>query len=146
MKWISGSEEETIRQAQHFALSLSRGDVVCLYGDLGMGKSVFARAVIRALFENPALEVPSPTFTLVQTYDTSKGEVWHFDLYRLKAAEEIYELGWEDAVAGAINIIEWPERLGSLIPADRIDIHLSATADGGRLLQVEGRGIKKDLS
>lgn len=147
MEWLtpieSKSEDETVRLAQRFATILKPGDVLCLQGDLGMGKSVFARGLIRALAGNDVLEVPSPTFTLVQTYDTAAGELWHFDLYRLKQPEEVYELGWEDALSGAISIIEWPERLGPLMPPDRIDIHLSPTADGGRLLQVDARGAKK---
>lgn len=147
MEWLtpieSKSEDETVRLAQRFAAILKPGDVLCLQGDLGMGKSVFARGLIRALAGNDMLEVPSPTFTLVQTYDTAAGELWHFDLYRLKHPEEVYELGWEDALSGAISIIEWPERLGPLMPPDRIDIHFSLTPDGGRLLQVEPRGVKK---
>lgn len=139
---ISNSEEETAQHAQDFAHQLRPGDVVCLYGDLGLGKSVFARALIRHLAGNPALEVPSPTFTLVQTYDTDKGPLWHFDLYRLKDPDEVYELGWEDALAEAINIVEWPERLGYLLPAHRINIHLTLRADGSRQLQLSREGTK----
>jgi len=150
MEWISplisNSEEDTVRYAQAFAPLLQKGDVISLQGDLGMGKSVFARALIRTLAGNAALEVPSPTFTLVQTYDTTRAEIWHFDLYRLKDPEEVYELGWEEALTGPIVIIEWPERLGALLPVDRIDIHLSATDNSSRLLQVEARGAKKDKS
>lgn len=143
MEWISNSENETAQHAQNLAPMLLPGDIVCLHGNLGVGKSVFARALIRALTKNPAQDVPSPTFTLVQTYDSPAGEIWHFDLYRLKNPEEVYELGWEDALSGAISIIEWPERLGPLLPAARTDIHITATPDGGRLLQREARGSKK---
>ncbi len=143
MDWISRSEEDTIAHAQNFAPDLSAGDVICLYGDLGMGKSVFARGLIRALTATPQQEVPSPTFTLVQTYDSAQGEIWHFDLYRLQNPDEVYELGWEEALGSAISIIEWPTRLGDLLPPDRIDIHFTLLADGGRLLQVERRGAKK---
>ena len=90
MDWISRSEEDTIAYAQNFAPDLSAGDVVCLYGDLGMGKSVFARSLVRTLTGNPQQEVPSPTFTLVQTYNSVQGEIWHFDLYRLKEPNELY--------------------------------------------------------
>ncbi len=139
---ISNSEEETAQHARDFAGTLRPGDVICLYGDLGLGKSVFARALIRHLAEDADLEVPSPTFTLVQTYDTAAGPLWHFDLYRLKDPEEVYELGWEEALAEAINIIEWPERLGYLLPGNRIDIHLTLRADGSRQLQVTREGAK----
>lgn len=134
--YISASEDDTARLAQQCAADLKPGDILCLYGDLGMGKSVFARALIRHLAGDPALEVPSPTFTLVQTYDTPRAPLWHFDLYRLKDPEEVYELGWEEALGEAICLIEWPERLGPLLPATRIDIHLSLLPDGSRQLQV----------
>lgn len=110
------SENDTAACAQKLAPRLRPGDVLLLEGDVGAGKSVFARALIRHLTGEPDLEVPSPTFTLVQTYDTKAGPVWHFDLYRLKGAEDIYELGWEEALSDAIAIVEWPERLEELLP------------------------------
>lgn len=113
MELRSHSEGETIETARQFASRLQAPCVIGLRGNLGAGKTVFARSLIRAL-TNPHEEVPSPTFTLVQIYDTAKGPLWHFDLYRLKSAEEIYELGWEDAVAQGIVLVEWPERLGTL--------------------------------
>lgn len=133
--YTSKDEEETARIARDLAATLTAGDVLCLHGDLGLGKSVFARALIRHMMGNAAQEVPSPTFTLVQIYDTPAAPLWHFDLYRLKDPEEIYELGWEDA-GEAICLIEWPERLGYLLPQKRIDIHLSLLPDGSRQLQV----------
>lgn len=147
MEWISpkesNSEDETAQHAQNLAPTLRPGDVLCLHGNLGMGKSVFARALIRALTGNPEQDVPSPTFTLVQTYDSPSGEIWHFDLYRLKDPEEVYELGWEDALSGAISIIEWPERLGPLLPENRTNLYITAPAEGSRLLRLEARGAKK---
>lgn len=139
---ISNNEEETAQHARAFAATLRMGDVVCLYGDLGLGKSVFARALIRHLVGDATLDVPSPTFTLVQLYDTQTGPLWHFDLYRLKEPDEVYELGWEEALAEAINIIEWPEKLGSLLPARRINIHLSLRPDGSRQLRVSRESAK----
>lgn len=138
MDYISRSENDTVALARRLAAGLKPGDVLCLHGDLGMGKSVFARGLIRAFSNKPDLEVPSPTFTLVQTYDTDAGDVWHFDLYRLKSPDEVYELGWEEGRANAIVIVEWPERLGYLMPPGRIDINLSQAADGARLLQITG--------
>lgn len=110
-------EAELAEIAAAVAPHLHAGAIMSLEGDLGAGKTAFARALIRNLASNPALEVPSPTFTLVQTYETSKGEIWHFDLYRLKHPEEIYELGWEDALASkAILLVEWAERIAPLLP------------------------------
>ncbi|MBI1259481.1 MAG: tRNA (adenosine(37)-N6)-threonylcarbamoyltransferase complex ATPase subunit type 1 TsaE [Chloroflexi bacterium] len=118
MKYLSKNEQDTAALAAEIAGKLKSGDLLCLQGDLGSGKTVFARALIRHLCADPALDVPSPTFTLVQTYESPAGELWHFDLYRLEDPEEIYELGWEDALADGIAIVEWPERLESLAPPD----------------------------
>ncbi|MBC8157966.1 MAG: tRNA (adenosine(37)-N6)-threonylcarbamoyltransferase complex ATPase subunit type 1 TsaE [Alphaproteobacteria bacterium] len=99
------------------------GDVIALWGDLGTGKTVFARAFIRALAD-PDEEVPSPTFTLVQTYDFDGGAIYHFDAYRLEQPQEAFELGIEDAFCDGVSLIEWPGRLGSLLPVARLDIEL----------------------
>ncbi len=99
-------------------------DVLALGGSLGVGKTHLARALVRALGPAEA-EVPSPTFTLVQTYETTRLEVWHFDLYRLERPEDAWELGLEEALADGLVLIEWPERLGSLLPAPRLDVTLS---------------------
>ncbi len=88
-----------------------------------MGKTEFARAFIRRL-AGADEEVPSPTFTLVQSYETPAGTIWHFDLYRLTRPEDVWELGFEDALADGIILIEWPERLGSALPARRLDLTL----------------------
>jgi tRNA threonylcarbamoyladenosine biosynthesis protein TsaE len=117
--------EATARLAAEIAARVRVGDVIALSGDLGSGKTTFARAFIAALaarFHVPAEEVPSPTFTLVQTYDFPGLPVWHFDLYRLKSAEDAYELGIEDAFASAVSLIEWPQRLGALLSRERLDI------------------------
>jgi tRNA threonylcarbamoyladenosine biosynthesis protein TsaE len=112
-----------------------RGDVILLSGDLGAGKTHLARAFINALVPEPE-EVPSPTFTLVQTYrgaahqGAGELEIWHFDLYRLKAPEEAYELGIEEAFAEGVCLIEWPDRLGYLKPREYLEVALSIAADG----------------
>ncbi len=126
MKIISKSPDDTARAARNLAANLKPRQLICLHGTLGMGKTVFARALIRALCEDESLEVPSPTFTLVQTYDAPIAPVFHFDLYRLEDAEEIFELGWDDALAEGITIVEWPERLAGLTPTNRLDITLAA--------------------
>lgn len=100
-------------------------DVILLYGDLGMGKTVFSRAFVQSL-TSPDEDVPSPTFTLVQLYDTDKGTVWHFDLYRLKQPDEVYELGFEEALSDGISLIEWPERAERLYPRNRLEIRITA--------------------
>ena len=133
---ILQSETETIAFAAQTASTLNAGNLLCLHGTLGMGKSVFARALIRSLCQNEALEVPSPTFTLIQTYEAPNFEIYHFDLYRLEDPEEIYELGWEDAINGGLSIIEWPTRLGSLLPSRRLDITLKALENNPQARQI----------
>jgi tRNA threonylcarbamoyladenosine biosynthesis protein TsaE len=121
-------ETATAALAGALAKRARRGDVIGLEGPLGSGKTTFARAFIRALGSGDE-EVPSPTFTLVEIYSfPGKPPVWHFDLYRLKAPEEAWELGIEEAFAAGISLIEWPERLGALLPAERL---MLALADGG---------------
>jgi tRNA threonylcarbamoyladenosine biosynthesis protein TsaE len=133
-------EAATASLATRIAHLARDGDLIALRGELGTGKTSFARAFIRAL--GPAdEEVPSPTFSLVQTYDTAAGSVWHFDLYRIRRPEEALELGIEDALAEGIVLIEWPDRLGALLPPERLDVMLApgtgpdartATIDAGR--------------
>lgn len=119
------------------------GDVVALYGDLGAGKTALARALIRAL-PGPAgaetEEVPSPTFTLVQTYERRPAPVWHFDLYRLESAAEVEELGFSEALADGIALVEWPERLGDRLPGDALSVTLTFAAAGGRHARLDGGG------
>jgi tRNA threonylcarbamoyladenosine biosynthesis protein TsaE len=97
-----------------------------LSGEVGAGKTHFARSIIQSLLEAPE-DVPSPTFTLVQSYETEKGEIWHADLYRLTSTLEIEELGLTDAFDRAICLVEWPDRLDTLVPNDALHLHL---ADG----------------
>ena len=130
------NEAATARLAHRLAPYLRAGDAVMLQGDLGAGKTSLARALIRCLAEE-AIEVPSPTFTLVQLYDVPQGTLWHFDLYRLKQPEDVYELGWEEALAEAIVVVEWPERLGSLKPAIALTLRLEFEGQG-RTLTLEG--------
>ena len=132
------SEEETIAAANKFAKTLRQKDVVLFYGDLGAGKSFFCRALIRFM-AGKDIDVPSPTFSLVQTYNTAKGEVWHYDFYRIKESEEIWELGWEDAIAEGITLVEWPDRLGSFLPKSYIAITIKPVdlVDTAREITIE---------
>jgi tRNA threonylcarbamoyladenosine biosynthesis protein TsaE len=113
-------EAATAVLAARVARLARRGDVIALRGELGTGKTSFARAFIRCRGE--AEEVPSPTFTLVQVYDFPGGAIWHFDGYRLRDPEEGWELGIEEAFEEGISLIEWPDQFGSLIPARRLEI------------------------
>ena len=99
------------------------GDVILLEGPFGAGKTAFARAFLRAASAEPGLEVPSPSFTLVQTYDTRLGPVHHFDLWRLDGPAALTELGWDDACADIV-LAEWPERLGALRPPEALELRL----------------------
>jgi tRNA threonylcarbamoyladenosine biosynthesis protein TsaE len=104
------------------------GDALLLEGPLGAGKSALARAFLRAAAGDPGLEVPSPTFTLVQSYDLPGGHAaHHFDLYRLAGPDGLLELGWDEARAGIV-LVEWPERLGRLAPAESLRVQLAPGA------------------
>jgi tRNA threonylcarbamoyladenosine biosynthesis protein TsaE len=116
-------ETGTVALAAGVAAMAERGDIIALKGDLGAGKTTFARAFIRARADH-AGEIPSPTFTLVQVYELEPTAVWHFDLYRLGTPNEAWELGIEQAFEDGISLIEWPERLGPLLPPRRLEITL----------------------
>jgi tRNA threonylcarbamoyladenosine biosynthesis protein TsaE len=111
------------------SMQLVPGDIVFLIGDLGAGKTTLARTIIQELCG--VEEAPSPTYTIVQTYDThAGGQLWHADLYRIEDVGEIEQLGLEDAYDGAITLMEWPDRLGNQQPASRLEIRLTPKADG----------------
>ena len=116
---------------------LRPGDAVLLEGPLGAGKTALARALLRALAGDPALDVPSPSYTLVQTYDTPIGPVHHLDLWRLDGPDAVLELGWDDARGGVV-LVEWPDRLGPLRPNDALLIALRPAAGEARLAELSG--------
>jgi tRNA threonylcarbamoyladenosine biosynthesis protein TsaE len=124
-------EADTVRLGAAIAGALQRGEAVCLTGPLGAGKSTLARGLIRAL-TGEATEAPSPTFTLVQTYDTRGFPVAHFDLYRLRRPEEALELGLDEALDDGAAVIEWAERLEHHLPADRLDVELTVDGEARR--------------
>jgi len=126
--------DATTRLGAGIARSLRAGDVVALWGDLGAGKTTLARAILRGL--GVTEDVPSPTFTLVQNYDTSP-PVAHYDLYRLKHAREMEELGFDDALADGAVLVEWPERAPEALPLDALHVRLKLQ-DGARRAALTG--------
>lgn len=132
--------EDTDAAAAALAGALRQGDVVLMSGELGAGKTAFARAAIRARL-GFAEDVPSPTFTLVQTYEAAP-PIWHADLYRLSDPDETIELGLLDAMDEAIVLIEWPDRLGPYAPSRALHLSIGYEAAGGRSLEwrAEGEG------
>jgi tRNA threonylcarbamoyladenosine biosynthesis protein TsaE len=123
------NEQATDALGAVLARHLQPGDTVLLSGPIGAGKSHLSRALIRARLGRDE-EVPSPTFTLVQTYEDPQGDIWHADLYRLTHPHDVLELGLDDAFDQAICLIEWPDRLGASVPQEAIRISLSAKGDG----------------
>lgn len=135
---IIDGEKALAAFAATLAPRLKKGDVVTLTGGLGAGKTAFARALVHVL-DPKAGDVPSPTFTLVQTYEMPDFSIWHFDLYRLENKQaDILELGWEDARRHGVSLVEWPDRLGSLLPKDRLEITIDfdKTSDTRRALRL----------
>jgi N-acetylmuramate 1-kinase len=122
-------EADTIRLGEDLARAVRPGDLICLSGDLGAGKSTFARALIRAIADDDDLEVPSPTFTLVQTY-ALRVPVAHFDLYRIADGSELDELGLDDALSDGVCLVEWPEQAEGLLPERRVTLTLHHSGEG----------------
>lgn len=138
------TEQDTARLGAALARLARAGDVLALQGPLGAGKTTLARGFITALTEVDE-DVVSPTFTLVQVYDAQAAPIWHFDLYRLTQVQDVLELGWDEALSGGISVVEWPERLGALLPKTRLEVVLSARAGGHeRRAALHGGGEWKD--
>jgi tRNA threonylcarbamoyladenosine biosynthesis protein TsaE len=132
------SEAATTTLARRLAPRLAPGDTILLSGPVGAGKSAFARALIRARLGDPLAEVPSPTFTLVQTYGEGADTLWHADLYRLSHPDEVGELGLLAAMEEAICLIEWPDRLGPFTPLSALHLDLEAEGEDERRLTLSG--------
>src|SRR5215813_11533449 len=136
-------EAATHRLMTDVAATLEPGDLITLSGDLGAGKTTFARALIRYLAGDETIEVPSPTFTLTQTYVLPRFTVVHADLYRLVGSAELRELGLDDAPEGAVTLVEWPDRAAGFLPARRLDVALTLEPKSGptaRSVRVTGYG------
>ena len=131
------SLDATESLARRVARLIRLGDCLLLSGPLGAGKSALARALIRALAGDPALDVPSPSFTLVQSYETARGMVHHYDLWRVEPGPDLRELGLDETLQD-ITVIEWPDRLGPLTPAEALAIALTPAADGARRAEITG--------
>ncbi len=127
----------TFALAARVAAIMRPGDAILLEGPLGAGKTAFARALLRAATANPTLEVPSPTFTLMQSYETKRGMVHHFDLWRLTGPDGLIELGWDDA-RDDIVLVEWPDRLGPLAPHQALTIRLVPGVEEARIAHLHG--------
>jgi tRNA threonylcarbamoyladenosine biosynthesis protein TsaE len=123
--------------AARVARAARAGDAILLAGPLGAGKTAFARAFLRAAARDPALEVPSPSYTLVQTYETPRFRAHHFDLWRLDGPVSLAELGWDDARADLV-LVEWPDRLGALRPEDALSVSLAHGAGEARMATLAG--------
>lgn len=129
-------EAATNRLGEDIAAVLAKGDAIALKGDLGAGKTTLARALVRALAGDPDLDVPSPTFTLVQAYE-GRVPVLHLDLYRLGSPDELEELGLDEGLENGAVLIEWPERAGELLPEQAITVEIE-TASSGRRVRIRG--------
>ena len=139
MQRLLANDAATAALGAELAATLQPGDLVILQGDLGAGKTALARAIIRSLADDPKLDVPSPTFALVQPYDTTKGPVLHADLYRLGDPREVDELGLLDN-PGAVVLVEWAERSPEIAAAASLSVALSIPPGGkGRLVSITRR-------
>ena len=137
------NEAATDRLVRDVAALIEAGDMITLSGDLGAGKTTFARAFIRYVAGDDTIEVPSPTFTLTQTYTLPRFSLVHTDLYRLSGPAELTELGFEDATEGAVTLLEWPDRAAGVLPPDRLDIALTLAPQQGpnaRSARITGYG------
>jgi len=125
------NETELIALGAALISQLSAGQTVCLTGGLGAGKTTLVRGMIQSVLGDT--DVPSPTYTLVQTYDMTEFELWHCDMYRLERPEDGYELGLMDAFEDALCLIEWPDKLGNLIPEEALQIEIAFDGDGRKV-------------
>lgn len=126
------NDDDTQKLGAKLASFVKMGDFIALFGDLGAGKTTFARGFIQGALSE-AIDVPSPTFTLLQTYDAPEFQIYHFDLYRLKDPDEIWELGWED-IENGVTLAEWPQMAGDFLPSPRLEIYIEITPKGRKAI------------
>ena len=133
---ISSSAEETVEAGRRFAESLAGGEVICLAGDLGAGKTHFAKGIVAGLGGDPQ-EVTSPTFTLVHEYHAGRIPVFHFDLYRLESGRELHNIGWEDYLDhAAVCLVEWADKFPDEVPAKAVWLNFVIQLDQTRRVEV----------
>ncbi len=135
LEFLLKSENDTIEFAIKIAAQLEKGSIIALSGDLGSGKTFLCRQIIKYLCGSTT-KVISPTFNLLQIYQAQNFEIYHFDLYRLKHPEEIYELGLEEALSNHVCLIEWPEIINNILPKDTISIKISIADNDSRFVKV----------
>lgn len=135
-EFIVNNEEESSKLAKEIAESIKAKDIVIFQGDLGVGKTFFCRRIIQELC-GPNVTVASPTFNLLQVYNAEGFDIYHFDLYRLKHPDEIYELGIEEAFADHLTLIEWPEIIMNFLPTDTICINITIMSDTKRRITIK---------
>ncbi|AIL65279.1 hypothetical protein NOVO_04500 [Rickettsiales bacterium Ac37b] len=133
--------DDTKGLAEKLAILVKVGDIIELKGDLGSGKTTFSRYFINALTKDK-LTILSPTFNLLFVYNTEKGMVWHFDLYRLNNKEEVWELGIEEAIDSGITLIEWPDLISDILPLDKLVLNFAFSSnDNKRYIEIIPKGI-----
>lgn len=142
VSFILSSLKSTNSLAEKIAEKTNKGDVICLYGELGVGKTAFAKAFINHFFEKPQ-KVTSPTFNILQIYKSKKVKLSHYDLYRVKAQNEVIELGIDESFNEGITLIEWPEVIQDLLPKNRIEVKLSYSPNDkdNRIVSITGYGF-----
>ena len=137
------NERETLALGAQVIKSLSHGMTVTLRGDLGAGKTTMVRGMLQSVLGD--IDVPSPTYTLVQTYELPKFEFWHCDMYRLAQPDDGYELGLIEAFEEAVCVVEWPDKIAPLLPKDVVDIDIQFDGEG-RLAKLTGFGDRFDIT
>lgn len=134
---------ETKDLAKEFAKILQGHDVVTFKGNLGAGKTTFIKFIIQSIL-GKQVAVTSPTFNLVQIYESFKFPIWHFDMYRLKDSDEVFEIGYEEALTQALSLIEWPERIQEFLPKDRLDVIINLNKSNIRTIEFVPHGTWKN--
>jgi tRNA threonylcarbamoyladenosine biosynthesis protein TsaE len=141
-EWVfrSTSEAQSLEVGRQIGERLHGGDVVALWGELGAGKTLFARGIARGLGVAPGTRITSPTFTIINEYD-GRLHLYHLDLYRIGCPDDLETVSWREALFGSgVAVVEWPERLGKALPEERLDVHLEIVGEEARAIRIHARG------